>query len=239
MIGHIGLALIAGVLSTLSPCVLPLVPIVLSTAASEHRFGPGLLAVGVATSFTAIGLFVAMIGFSVGLDGEAFRIAAAAVLLCLGVVLIVPSLQARFAVAAAPIANWADLQFSGFAPTGLCGQFGVGLLLGALWSPCVGPTLGSASILAAQRQDLADVALTMAFFGFGTALPLLVVGALSREALRRWRGQMIRVGGAFKIALGFALVATASGVLLGLDRTIETALVNGSPIWLTSLTTRF
>ena len=97
MIDNIGLALLAGVLSTLSPCVLPLVPIVLGTAASEHRLGPVALALGVAISFTAIGLFVATVGFSVGLDGEVFRTAAAAVLFCLGVVLMVPSFQARFA----------------------------------------------------------------------------------------------------------------------------------------------
>jgi cytochrome c-type biogenesis protein len=238
MIANIGLALLAGILSTLSPCVLPLIPIVLGSAASEHRFGPGALALGVATSFTTIGLFVATIGFSVGLDGEVFRTAAALVLLCLGVVLMVPSFQARFGVAAAPLGTWADTQLGGFSSSGLRGQFGVGLLLGAAWSPCVGPTLGAASVLAARRQDLAQVALTMSFFGIGTALPLLLLGVLSREALRRWRGQMARVSRAFKMALGVALVVTASGILLGLDKTIESALVAASPEWLTSLTTR-
>ena len=239
MIDNIGLALLAGVLSTLSPCVLPLVPIVLGTAASEHRLGPVALALGVAISFTAIGLFVATVGFSVGLDGEVFRTAAAAVLFCLGVVLMVPSFQARFALASAPIGSWADTQFGGFSTIGLRGQFGVGLLLGAVWSPCVGPTLGAASVLAAERQDLAQVAITMVFFGAGTALPLLFVGALSRKALLRWRGQMTRVGGALKFAFGLALIFTAGGILLGLDRTIETALVTASPEWLTNLTTRF
>ena len=238
MIANIGLALLAGILSTLSPCVLPLIPIVLGSAASEHRFGPGALALGVATSFTTIGLFVATIGFSVGLDGEVFRTAAALVLLCLGVVLMVPSFQARFGVAAAPLGTWADTQLGGFSSSGLRGQFGVGLLLGAAWSPCVGPTLGAASVLAARSQDLAQVALTMSFFGIGTALPLLLLGVLSREALRRWRGQMARVSRAFKMALGVALVVTASGILLALDKTIESALVAASPEWLTSLTTR-
>jgi cytochrome c-type biogenesis protein len=142
-------------------------------------------------------------------------------------------------VAAAPIGDWADTQFGGSSSTGLRGQFGVGVLLGAVWSPCVGPTLGAASVLAAQRQDLAAVAVTMALFGVGTALPLLLLGALSREVLLRWRGQIARVGGAFKIALGLALVVTASGILLGIDKTIETALVTASPDWLTALTTRF
>ena len=66
--GAILLAFLAGVLSTLSPCVLPLLPLVLSAAVSEHRFGPAALAAGLAASFVAIGLFVATIGFSIGLD---------------------------------------------------------------------------------------------------------------------------------------------------------------------------
>jgi cytochrome c-type biogenesis protein len=71
---NVALALFAGLFSILSPCVLPLVPIVLGTAVSEHRLGPLALATGLATSFTAIGLFVATIGYSVGLDGEFFRV---------------------------------------------------------------------------------------------------------------------------------------------------------------------
>ena len=94
----------AGVLSTLSPCVLPLLPIVLGGAASEHKLAPAALAAGLALSFASIGLFVATVGFSVGLDASVFRSAAAVMLIGLGVVLAVPSLQQRFAVAAGPAA---------------------------------------------------------------------------------------------------------------------------------------
>ncbi len=62
-----------GVLSVLSPCVLPLLPIVLGAAAAEHRWAPAALALGVALSFTALGLFVATIGFALGLDADFFR----------------------------------------------------------------------------------------------------------------------------------------------------------------------
>ena len=66
--GALGLALLAGILSTLSPCVLPLLPIVLGAALTEHRFGPLALAAGVALSFVVVGLFVATVGFAIGLD---------------------------------------------------------------------------------------------------------------------------------------------------------------------------
>ena len=101
MLATLGLALLAGVLSTLSPCVLPLLPIVLGAAASEHRLGPAALAAGLAISFTAIGLFVATIGFAAGLDTGFFRMVAAILLIGVGVVLLVPRLQEQFALAAA------------------------------------------------------------------------------------------------------------------------------------------
>ena len=77
---------------------------------------------------------------------------------------------------AAPLANWANGRLEGRDTGGPAGQFGVGVLLGAVWSPCVGPTLGAASLLAAQGRDLGQVALTMFVFGLGAALPLLALG---------------------------------------------------------------
>ena len=62
----------------------------------------------------------------------------------IGLVLIVPAAQTRLAVAAGPVSNWTESRFGGFSTAGLLGQFGVGVLLGAVWSPCVGPTLGAA-----------------------------------------------------------------------------------------------
>jgi len=234
--GLIGLA--AGVLSTLSPCVLPLLPLVLGAAISQHRFGPVALAAGLTLSFVTIGLFVATVGFSIGLDGATFRYAAAILMLGLGAVLLVPRFQTGLATAAGPLSGWVDVRFGGFAPTGLKGQFGVGLLLGCVWSPCVGPTLGAASVLAAQGKNLGEVAVVMAAFGFGAALPLLLLGLISREALDRWRSRMLQGGRSGKIILGGIISAIGFLILSGLDRRLETFLVQTSPDWLTQLTTR-
>lgn len=239
MASHLGLAFLAGLLSVLSPCVLPLLPLVLGAAVAEHRFGPVALAAGLALSFVAIGLFIATIGFALGLDTDRFRAIGAVLLVVLGIILIVPAAQNRFAVAAGPLSNWAEQRFGGVATAGLAGQFAVGLLLGAVWSPCVGPTLGAASLLAAQGRDLGTVAATMLVFGVGAALPLVALGMLSREVLIRWRARMMGVGKGLKLALGLILVATGALILSGYDRALETSLVDASPDWLTALTTRF
>jgi cytochrome c-type biogenesis protein len=233
------LSFVAGVLSVLSPCVLPLLPIVLGAAATKQKWGPVALAAGLAVSFVAIGLFVATIGFSIGLDADVFRYVAAVLMLAVGVVLMVPRLQTAFAVAGGPLANWAHERLDGADTGSVGGQFAVGLLLGAVWSPCVGPTLGAASLLAAQGRDLGQVALTMFVFGLGAAVPLLALGVASREVMMRWRARLAAAGPGLKTGFGAILVAVGLLALTGLDKRVETALVEASPQWLTDLTTRF
>src|SRR5277367_4649488 len=218
-LGSLGLAFLAGLLSALSPCVLPLLPIVLGTAASEHRMGPAALAAGVALSFVAIGLFIATVGFAV--------------------VLATPALQVRLATAGGPVSNCADQRASAVQSRGPAGQFAIGFLLGAVWSPCVGPTLGAASVLAAQGKSLGQVALTMIAFGVGAAAPLIAIGFVSRQALMRQRNWLIAGGKAAKIALGALLILLGVMIVSGFDKRIETVLVDWSPQWLTDLTTRF
>ena len=238
-VGTLGLAFAAGLLSILSPCVLPLLPIVFGTAESEHWAGPAALALGVALSFVVIGLFVATVGFTIGLDGDVFRFAAAIVMMGVGIVLVLPALQYRLAYAGGPISNWADQKMGGFRLRGLTGQFGIGFLLGAVWSPCVGPTLGAASVLAAQRSSLPQVAATMLAFGIGAALPLVGVGMLSRQAMVRWRTRMLAGGKGAKVVLGAVLVAVGLLIVTGVDKNLEAVLVDKSPAWFIAMTTRF
>jgi len=235
----IGLSFLAGVLSVLSPCVLPLLPIVLGTAASESRLGPVALAAGLAISFTIIGLFVATVGFAAGIETGVFRLVSAILLITVGVVLLVPKLQEQFALAAAPVSNWAGGYADNFTPGSVAGQFGLGLLLGAVWSPCVGPTLGAASVLAAKGEDLGQVALTMVAFGVGAAVPLMLLGLVSREAMMRWRGRLMETGKMGKTLLGVLLLTVGLLVVTNADKRLETILVDASPDWLTQLTTRF
>lgn len=235
----LGLAFLAGLVTILSPCVLPLLPVVLGAATSEHRLGVVALAAGLALSFAVLGLFVATIGFSLGLDGELLGRLAAILLLGLGIVLIIPALQAKLSLATAPLGNWVERRFGRHPKPGLFGQFGVGALLGAVWTPCVGPTLGAASVLAAQGRDLIQVTLTMFVFAVGTALPLLLVGLASREALMRWRSQMLATATTGKRVLGLVLGGTGVLILTGCDKPAEAALLGLTPDWLVEIATRF
>src|ERR1700723_3435925 len=96
------LAFAAGLLSILSPCVLPLVPIVLGTAIVAHPLGTFALAAGLSLSFTVIGLLLALVGFGLGVDAGMFRVAAPAIMIGLGVILLGPSWQAPAGAARGP-----------------------------------------------------------------------------------------------------------------------------------------
>jgi cytochrome c biogenesis protein CcdA len=235
----LALAFVAGLLSILSPCVLPLVPIVLGAAVTAHPLGAFALAAGLAVSFTGLGLSLALVGFGLGIDAGMFRLVAAVVMIVLGAVLVVPSWQAQLAAAGGPMSGWADRRFGGFASSGFAGQFAIGLLLGVVWSPCVGPTLGAASLLASQGHDLPRVTVTMIVFGVGAALPLILLGLLSRAMLMRVRSGLMSTGKLGKGLLGAAFIVIGVAIVSGADKSLEAALVDASPPWLTQLTTSF
>lgn len=237
--GSYGFGLAAGVLSTLSPCVLPIVPILLGSAANAHPRAPLALAAGLALSYAMVGSLLAWAGSALGVDTAPVRFVAAALLAALGVLLLSASAQRRFASATAGIGDAGQRLLAHLRLEGLAGQFVIGLVLGVVWTPCVGPTLGAAVALASQGAYLPQVASVMAVFGIGAALPVLALAYVSRAGLARSRLTLLKAGRAGKVLLGVALLAVAAMILLGIDKRAEAWLVDRSPAWLTELTTRF
>ena len=236
----VGLALsyAAGALSTLSPCVLPLLPIILFGALEQHAWGPLALAAGLSASFASVGIFLASLGFSIGLDPTAFRLAVAALMLIVGIVLLVPALQSRFALAVAPVAIGGQALIDRLRPSGMGGQFALGVLLGAIWSPCSGPTLGAAIGLAAQSETVGRAAMVMATFSLGAATPILVLAYGSRQAIVARHDLLARTSLIAKPLMGAALVGIGVFVLTGFDKIVEASLTRAMPDWLVSVTTR-
>lgn len=231
------LAFGAGALTIMSPCVLPLVPVVLGSAAQSHRWGPAALALGLVGSFTSVGFFVAAFGSRLGIDPEHIRASGAIILSAAGAYLLLPKLQDRVAVAATPLVSRAAKWQQTIDDRGLAGQAAIGALLGIVWSPCIGPTLGAAVALAAQGKRLSEVATTMAAFGAGIATVLLLIAFLGREVFNRIRGEISTKGKAGKLVLGGILLTVGISILTGIDRLIESFLVDHSPSWLIDLTT--
>ncbi|WP_415921978.1 cytochrome c biogenesis CcdA family protein [Tateyamaria sp. SN6-1] len=225
----------AGLLTLINPCVLPLLPIVLMSALNASRWGPVALAAGMSVSFVVFGVLVTAFGSAIGLDQFLLAQIGAVMMIGFGLVLVVPAFARRFEMAAAGMAGRADAQMNTLDHNGLQGQFLGGILLGAVWSPCIGPTLGGAIALASQGQNLGYVTLIMSFFALGVSTFILALGLGAREAIRA-RAQSLRgVAERSKPFLGVTFIAVGVMLLLGVHHMIEAWALDVMPIWLQDL----
>lgn len=233
------LGLLAGALSTLSPCVLPLIPVLVAAAVNAHRWGALALGAGLVVSFTLVGLFIATLGASLGLDPDTFRTVGGVILALFGLLLLVPKFQDGFARAAGALSNSGNQLLGRISLQGLGGQFLVGAVLGVVWSPCVGPTLGAAATLASQGRNLAQIGLLMLIFGIGAAAPLVLLGSVSRAGLMKVRGRLLNTGRYGKQLFGLVMLFLGILIATGTDKSLEAWILDQTPDWLTRITTRF
>jgi len=235
-VGSVAISFLAGSLSILSPCVLPLLPIVIASALQQHRHGPLALGAGLVLSSAGIGLLFASLGFALSVDRDLARTLAGAIMAAVGAVLLVPRLQEAFARATAPLGGAAGTLASRIPP-GLGGQFVLGLLLGAVWTPCTGPTLAAAATMAARSESLVRAGAIMLAFGVGAVAPLVALAYGSRRALGSGRGRLASLAAIGKPLMGVLLLVVGALALTGGDKAVETWLVERMPDWLVDLTT--
>jgi cytochrome c-type biogenesis protein len=228
-------AYLAGALTLINPCVLPLLPVIVAAAFQNSRYGPLMLAAGLTLSFAVIGLGVTAFGHLVGIDTLLINRAAAVVMILFGTVLLVPKAQAALAMLTAPLASRANSQIDRVQDAGAWGQFAVGVLLGAVWSPCIGPTLGGAIGLAASGENLGQAGLTMLMFGVGVSTVLMALAYGSREILKARRERLMRWMPWAKPIMGVTLLVVGIGILFHLDRVIEGWVLDHMPAWLQDL----
>lgn len=225
----------AGLLTLINPCVLPILPIILASALQADRRGPVALAAGMGVSFVALGLGVTAFGSAIGLDEMLVGQIAAAFMVGFGLVLLTPRLGDVFASATAGMAGRAGAQLDDIDTTDLRGQFLTGALLGAVWSPCVGPTLGGAIALAAQGANLPWAAAIMTAFALGVATLIIGLSLGAREAIRGRAMKLQGLAERSKPVMGGVLVLVGVAILLGLHHRIEAWLLQVLPIWLQDL----
>lgn len=228
------LALAAGVLSILSPCVWPLVPVVVSSASTSGRAGPFMLGLGLSGSFALAGTVLTFFLVSTGLDPELVRYLAAALLITVAITLLVKKVNDWISVRLSVLTSRFQVD-RGAEDVSAAGQFGVGALLGLVWLPCVGPTLGAAIGLASLGQDMGAAFIVMLAFGVGTAAALLAAGFASARILARWRPRISTSSGRGKKLLGWTLLALGLLVITGVDKLLEALALGMLPEWALSL----
>lgn len=223
----------AGLLTLINPCVLPVLPIVLASALSADRRGPIALALGMSVSFVAFGMFVATIGHTIGLTEETLSNVAASLMIAFGLILVVPVFSRQFETATAGFATGADSHMHGLELSGFRGQFLGGVLLGAVWSPCIGPTLGGAIALASQGDDLVRATLIMIAFAMGVSTLILGLGYGAGRAIRS--DALRTLSHRSKPLIGALFIAVGAMILFRVHHLVEAWAVRALPVWLQDL----
>ncbi len=229
------LAFIAGNLTTLSPCVLPVLPFVTASSLKSSKFGPILLAAGLLVSFVGVTLLVSLSGQVLGIDPAILRKTAGVLLTVSGIFLMSQRLSDFLAMKISVLTG--NLNRS-HGSESLIGEFLSGVLLGVVWTPCSGPSLGAALGLATQGGTAARIAIILLAFGVGAVLPLLLVAYGARSILQKMRTQ---AGTVYFLKKTFGLLIILFGVSIvnGWDRAMESALTDLLPdAWL-NFVTRF
>jgi cytochrome c-type biogenesis protein len=228
------LAFAAGMLTILSPCVLPLAPVVVASARAQDPRGPIALGLGLAMTFGVVGGVLASFGVELG-DWDWARTASAVIMIAMGAALLVPAIGDAIERRLGFAGRAADSLSERLPNAGLAGQAAAGVVLAFAWAPCAGPILGAALLLAAKGGSVAAAIATMSAYALGAAGALIAagyaLGRLASKARFAWAG----AGG--RVALGAAFVLIGAAVLTGLDHHIEAVLVAAMPDWLTTLAT--
>ena len=225
----------AGLLTLINPCVLPVLPIVLASALSADKRGPIALALGMSVSFVTFGMVIATIGHSIGLDEVILGRIGASLMLIFGIILLVPAFGQRFELATAGFASGADSRMHGLDLSGFKGQFLGGLLLGAVWSPCIGPTLGGAIALASQGTNLIWAASIMIAFALGVSTLILGLGLGAKSAIRSRANALRSIAEKSKGIMGLVFIAVGLMILFSVHHRIEAWAVQHLPFWLQDL----
>jgi cytochrome c-type biogenesis protein len=165
---------IAGLLTTLSPCVLPVLPFVTASSLNKNKFGPLALAFGLLISFVGVSLLISTSGLIFGVNPSLVRQISGVFLMLSGFLFLSQRLSDWLSAKLSFISGKASHLGQNNSQHSLLTEFLNGLLLGVVWTPCSGPSLGAALGLAAQDGNASGAGVILLIFGLGAVIPLLV-----------------------------------------------------------------
>jgi cytochrome c biogenesis protein CcdA/thiol-disulfide isomerase/thioredoxin len=217
-------ALVAGIVTALSPCVLPALPVVLAGSAGGGARRVAGIAVGFVASFVAFTLALTAALRSAGLSPNVLRDIAIGALIAVGATLIVPALGAGAAALLGPVARLGERVPRGRG--GLAGGLLVGVALGLVWTPCAGPVFAAIAAVAATGDAGPRAAAVLVAYSVGAIIPLCLLAVGGRRIIARLRG---RPGALARPVLGLLMVGAGVVVALGLDTRLATAVTRDVP----------
>jgi cytochrome c-type biogenesis protein len=238
---QLGFSFIAGMLTTLSPCVLPILPFLLNSAFKKNKRAPLYMILGLAISFVVVGFTISRFGTFLGLDGDEVRKTSAVILILMSIFFLSKKIQSLFSEKMTSLSNasskasikWKLDERSNFD------SLIIGSLLGAIWSPCAGPTLGVAVSLASQKGAAFDALQIMLIYAIGAATPMLLISYGLRIFFQKHLSKIITYSENSKTVFGAILLLAGLFIFFGLDKSVETFLLTNLPQSWVDLITQF
>ncbi len=232
MILLIVFAFLAGIVTVLSPCILPILPIVLSGSISGGKRKPLGIITGFIVSFTFFTLFLSTIVKITGLSGDFLRVLSIIIIFSFGLGLLVPKFQT---ILETVFVRLAKLVPSAGNKTGYTGGVIIGMSLGLLWTPCVGPILAAVISLALTGVVNGTTFLITFSYALGTAIPMFLITYGGRQLLTRVPGLLQNTSKIQKV-FGAVMVLTAIAIFFNIDRQFQTFILEKFPSYGVGLT---
>ncbi len=233
MILLLAFAFLAGIVTILSPCILPILPIILSSSVdSSGKKRPLGVVTGFIASFTFFTLFLSTIVKLSGIPAETLRFASIIILIIFGLSLLTPRVQLITEQLFSKLAKFVPRQKS---RSGFFGGLLIGFSVGLLWTPCVGPILASVISLAITGSISSQALLITLAYSAGTAIPMFIIILAGSTALKKvpW---LLKNTARIQKAFGILMIATAIGIYFNVDRRFQTFILETFPNYGVGLT---